>query len=206
MNTTIILVCYETQPLIRTAYESIRAIYPDIKVIVVDGSRHRSDCHYYTSTIKSKDTDVYQVHYNIGHGDGMNFAMKHVQTKYALLMDSDVIINRECIISMECIMNESWIDLYGCGLVISVNNKGINDPNGFAYLHPHFAMVNRDTYRKYDPAAHHGAPMIQPMRQIRDRKESHLLKYFPVSDYVTHKGRGTVNTVRRSQYTKGWVK
>ena len=206
MSATIVLVCYETQPLIRTAYESIRRIYPDIKVIVVDGSRHRSACHYYTSVIRSKDTEVYQVHYNIGHGEGMNFAMKHVQTKYAVLMDSDVTIQKECISAMIDIMDSSSVELYGIGQIVKIANNGINNASGFDYLHPHFAMISKDMYRKYPPAAHHGAPMILPMRQLRDRNEAYLLKSFPVSDYVLHKGRGTVSQVRRSQYTKGWVK
>ena len=33
-----------------------------------------------------------------------------------------------------------------------------------------------------------------------------LVKDFPVGDYVLHKGRGTVSTVRRTAYTRGWVK
>jgi glycosyltransferase involved in cell wall biosynthesis len=219
MHTTIIIICYETQPLIRTAYESIRNFYPDIKVIIVDGSKERSDCHHYTTGIRGTHTEVYQVHRNIGHGEGMHFAMKHVQTKYALLMDSDVVIKHGNIIeSMEDCLETFTVKksdvgafdfskrFYGCGQIITVNNGGSNSPDGFPYLHPHFALVDVEAYRAYPPAAHHGAPMILPMRELHSTGRSDLLKEFPVSEYISHKGRGTVRTVKRNEYTRNWVK
>jgi hypothetical protein len=202
-DTTIVMVCFETQQIVRTAYESIRKHYPQIKVIIVDGSKARNPCHTYTHNVRSENTAVFHVNFNIGHGEGMHFALKHIHTKYALLMDSDVEIIAPCIELMEAEMSEG---LYGVGQVVSVNHHGINKEDGFPYLHPHFALIDVSTYRKYPPSAHHGAPLILPMRKLHENGESNLVKDFPVGDYVLHKGRGTVSTVRRTAYTRGWVK
>lgn len=210
MNTTIVIVCFETQPIVRKAYESIREIYPDIPVIIVDGSKERNDCYTYTNQIRSETTRVFHVKRNIGHGEGMAFGIKHVMTKYILLMDSDVQIQRECIQPMEDVFNISksavGVDLYGVGQVVKVDNAGRNSESGLPYLHPHFALISKEVYLQFPPAAHHGAPMILPMRELHVQGRADLLRDFPVSEYVLHKGRGTVSTVRRTAYTRGWVK
>lgn len=206
-NITAIIVSYNTRDLLKACIESIRKFYPILKIIVIDGSPADSDCWQYCQTLLNNDmcATVKCLEYNCGHGPGMVKGIELCETDYFLLCDSDVEILRAW--TIQAMMEAARIDLgirnaykkleelpgeyfiYGVGDIQIVNESGSNSENGIYYLHPHFALINKNEYLKYDHIINHGAPMLKAMNSIQN-KNSFLAK-FDLSNFITHHERGT---------------
>ena len=180
MNTTAVVVNYNTPELLRAAISSIRKFYAQLPIIIVDGSE--------VCTIKelAQDPNILICHprYNIGHGLGLEMGIKNVTTKNILVFDSDIEMLKPCIELMEIALKE---DVYGVGLVVQVDETGHNVDKGIPYLHPHFALINK---RHHIAFVHSGAPALKAMRQLNNNKNLRLIN-MDVSRYVLHKERGT---------------
>ncbi len=86
-DVTAITVAYNTPTLIRKAITSMRWHYPDIAIIIVDGSPKDSECHHVVDELAKIFHGIKVVHanHNIGHGPGMDAAILLSKTKYVLL-------------------------------------------------------------------------------------------------------------------------
>lgn len=197
-NVTAIIVSYNTAQLLKECYESIRAFYPTMKCIIVDGSDRNDECYRYAKSIQQINDKTISVGRNIGHGNGMKLGIAEVRTDYFLLIDSDVTIDKSGVV--EAMLERFLVYTYGVGQVIKVNDKGMNDENGFNYLHPHFALIGTQEYFAFDPIINHGAPMLKAM--ISGAHE--LVDYFEVSKYITHHERGTRKLNPRAFQPKFW--
>lgn len=194
-DVSIIIVSYKTHALLKAAYESIRRFYPEIKVIIVDGSPIDTSCYKYAKSLRDANTKVYLLNKNIGHGPGMIMGIRHCTTKYFLLMDSDVEIQKPKVIERMKIHLELIEEcqpkyiIYGIGQVMTVNETGVNSKEGMEYLHPHFALIKKQTYHKFRPIINHGAPMLSAMKSLRETGGRPF--HFQVWKYIFHKERGT---------------
>lgn len=191
-DVTGVVVNYNTHKLLKIAIDSIRALHPHMKIIVIDGSDKRHPSFFYVHDVIAlmPNVKVFQFNHNIGHGKGLDYGIRHADTKFCMLFDSDVEMNQD---PLEQMVDRIKADnLYGIGQLVKINKHGVNDDNGFEYLHPHFCVVDRAKYIFYHPFIHHGAPFIKTMRMMYEKRLSKkLLRNFPVGDFVLHKERGT---------------
>lgn len=199
-NVTAIIVSYNTYDLLKNCYESIRKFYPCLKCVIVDGSDSNNMCNAYAKSRSQKINKTISVGRNVGHGNGMKLGIAEVRTDYFLLIDSDVTIDKAGVI--EAMLERFLVYTYGVGQVIKVNKEGLNDENGFNYLHPHFALIGTKEYFAFDPIINHGAPMLKAM--ISGAHE--LVDDFKVSDFITHHERGTRKLNPKTFNPKFWDK
>ncbi|MFA5418968.1 MAG: glycosyltransferase family 2 protein [Bacteroidales bacterium] len=188
--TTAITVCYNTPALIATAVQSIKMFYPDMKIIIIDGSPMFSECYQKVEELQQKYPKIVIRHMlrNIGHGAGLQIGVKETKSDNILFFDSDIKLKDGCIAEMRSLLTPGVL---GCGYVCRVNSDGYNTPGGMRYLHPYFALIKRSEYLKCSPARNHGAPLIDTMKSAKKNKMKVL--DFDLSKYVEHKWRGTRN-------------
>jgi hypothetical protein len=181
----VIVVCSNTQVLIKVAYDSIRKFHPDMRIIIIDGSDKTDPCYSYVSSLASDITTVGVCERNIGHGRGMVLGIGMVKTKFALIFDSDIEMIKSPVQGMLDMMEE---DTFGVGSLEIVGPDGYeyNVSNRVLavtptlYLHPYFQLINVANYRKFPPYVHHGAPCFKTMNEIKRRGLSEkILKQFP---------------------------
>lgn len=193
MNITAITVVYNTPRLAASAINSVKQFYPNMPIIVVNGS---TDKHDYSGN----NVVVYNLEKNIGHGKGIHFGLEKCKTRYALLFDSDTKMKSPCLDRMKKLIRGK----YGVGHVCKINDQGHNSEEGIKYLHPYFALINVVMYNSWHRSIHHGAPLIKAMKEIHEAGMSErLLVDFPVSYFVYHKGRGT-RMLRPKEFFKNW--
>lgn len=180
-----IVVCTNTIELIKRSYGSVRYFYPDMRIIIIDGSDKTDPCYEYVSSLASEITTVGVCEHNIGHGRGMVLGINMVKTKYALIFDSDIEMIAKPIEDMIAMMEE---DTFGVGHLEIVGPDGyeynvsnrVLSVTPTLYLHPYFQLINIANYYKYPPYVHHGAPCFKTMNEIKRRGLSEkILKQFP---------------------------
>lgn len=195
-------------------------------LLVIDNSDRGSACRKYIAHYASEITKVYQFDKNIGHGKGLDFAIKQATTEYVLIMDTDTVILKDPLPEM---LDMFDADTYGVGCVTEVGKDGY-DFGAFQhhkipipYLHPFFALIRVSEYLKYKPFAHHGAPWFRTAKEMFEKKESHKIKHFHglkafehvpgckytagVTEYVIHDFGGTRRKLRsmgRDEIEQGW--
>jgi len=185
----IISVNYNTPELIYRQYYSIRKyISSDIKIRIIDGSD--KNIHKFKDLIEQdKNFSVDFFGMNIHHGKGMDYGIKSSKYKYLLILDSDVyIIKNDLLTTM---LNEYSDGVYGVGNVSQINLDGINVDSGIDYLHPRCMLIKKQTYLKYKPFKNHGAPCIDTMFQL-NQKRIPLKHISTLNEYIFTEGRGTV--------------
>ncbi len=198
-----IVVNHNTPEFLKCAVESITSKYQSMRIIIIDGSKPKIPGYFMASKLAegNKNIECVQMNQNIGHGRGIDLGMGMVKTEFALLFDSDIVMRSPC---LEEMISTIGPNDYGCGQVIKTDTEGCNNSHGdIDYLHPHFAVIRRNVYFNYNKAIHHGAPLIKAMRNI---KGLGLLRDFPVKEYITHYGRGTVKLKPREFKASTWDK
>jgi glycosyltransferase involved in cell wall biosynthesis len=201
-----IMVSYNTRLLVEVAYQSIRKFYPDMPVIIVDGSDPDNSTAAYVKSLASPLTTVVSFGRNVFHGPGMNIGINYCQTPYALLVDTDAELLEPCVGDMLAMMEE---DTFGVGYVIPTAFSGFGtiysyppeptpqDGNWMPYLHPYFQLIDIRNYRKFPPYVHGGAPCTPTMLAIYRRGLAwKIIKQFKdmangTPKYVKHDGGGT---------------
>ena len=203
-NVTGVVVSYNTKELLERSLNSVRNFYPDLKIIVIDGSQPGNSCYDFVRKLGGGITPV-SVGYNIGHGKGMDMGIKLALTDFVLVFDSDIVLKGRPIEKMMRLLEE---DTFGVGEIQFVNKKGKNvkrSKKAIPYLHPYFQIINKSIYAKFPGYVHHGAPCILTMMEIKRRGMSEkILKDFPVSDFVRHQWEGT-RALDPVEFRSGWV-
>jgi glycosyltransferase involved in cell wall biosynthesis len=182
---TAILVSYNSEDLLANTLLSLRRHYPEVPLIIVDGSAPDNSCRKFLETMKdSFITKVFADH-NIGHGRGMCLGLERCFTPFALLLDSDVTVHEPILEGMLEMMEP---DTFGVGCLHNIGldghifgiHEGHRSQQPIPYLHPFFALINLENYRHYHPFVHHGAPCYKTMIDIYNRGLSKkILKQFP---------------------------
>ncbi len=198
---TAICVVHNTMDLFEQTYESFRKFHPEMPLIIVNNSDKDNECWQYveslgnkksierapdrTFNVKPSNVVVMTLDGNAGHGRGMDLAINLVSSKYALIMDSDIIFHNSPVEDMLKMMEK---DTYGVGWTYKmgvtgedygIQKKDVND-QPVKILHPYFQLLNVKNYKKYHPYVHHGQPVYLAMQDIADKGLSHeILKDFP---------------------------
>jgi len=132
--------------------------------------------------------------YNIGHGRGMHFALKRVQTRFALIFDSDIVFIKSPVEQMLAMMET---DTYGVGYTEKTAYDGFEygakpEHRGkpFMYmLHPFFQLIQVSQYFKFAPYCHHGAPCFKAALDIHKKGLTNkIIKVFPGLGHTAGKG------------------
>ena len=216
---TAVVVCSNTKLLMEMAYDTFRKFHPDMQMIIFDGSNSNDPCCSYVCSLASDITTVGVYGYNIGHGRGMDAAIRMVKTRFALIFDSDVVFHKSPVEKMLNLMEE---DTYGIGYLEKTGYDGFeygakphHKNEGFMYmLHPYFHLLNVRNYFKYHPYVHHGAPCFKAALDIHRRGlTGKIIKEFPglghssgkgwvwtgePREYIEHHPAGT-RTIRRNK-------
>lgn len=228
-DVTGIVVTHNTVDLFRRAYESVRKFHPTMQIIIIDGSDPQDPCRRYVESLADDYTTVGLCAYNIGHGRGMDNAIRICETKYALIFDSDIEMIRSPLDAMISMMEP---DTYGIGYLEKTAYDGYEwgakpSHKGQPFmmmLHPFFHLLQVSEYFKFAPYVHHGAPCYKAALDIHLKGlTSKIIKVLPglghtggkgwnwkaVEPYwVIHKTAGTRHErVRRGkgEIEQGWV-
>jgi glycosyltransferase involved in cell wall biosynthesis len=206
--TTAVIVGFNTQKLTDQAVRSLRTLYLELPMIVVDnGSQDGSIASLAKLAKECKITPLYNK-VNIGHGPALHQAILLADTPLILMFDSDCVANRAGFIEAMWAQLEAdelmyatgwkrWVDrISGVPLEWFVSTPP--DLTQFCpYVHPCCGLYKRSTYLKLPPAIHHGAPLLENMRAAVD--QGYRLGEFAFSEYVTHLVAGT-----RRRYSGRW--
>ena len=191
---TAAIVCSDSHYLVKEAVESFRFWHPEMKLIIIDGSSKDDPCYNYVRSLVSPVTDVRLCNYNIGHGRGMNLALSIVKTKYALIFDSDIVMDISPVGRMLSMFED---DTYGVGYLEKTGFDGFeygshthHKSEGFMkMLHPYFMLLQVSEYFKFAPFVHHGAPCYKAALDIHRRGlTSKIIKEFPGLGHSSGKG------------------
>jgi hypothetical protein len=224
-----VTVTHNTQELFQRAYESIRKFHPEMMIIIVDGSDSTDPCRKYIESLSSPYTMLMLCPTNIGHGRGMDLAIRQVKTKYALIFDSDIEMLKSPVDQMLAMMEA---DTYGVGYTEPTGEDGFEygahkhhrNETVTHYLHPYFMLIQVSEYFKFPPYVHHGAPCVHTMTAIkRAGLSDKILKEFPglghtasagwnwkgePREWIRHDTRGTRDVRTRRHLPEiegGWV-
>lgn len=225
-NVTAITVVCNTPELLEKMYGTFRSFFHDMPLIIIDNSDKNSDARRSIARFAYEPNIIYQFDKNIGHGKGLDFAIKHADSKYVLIMDTDTIILKNPLPEMFALMDDN---VYGVGCITQIGKDGY-DFGAFQhhkipipYLHPFFALINREQYFKYRPFAHHGAPWFRTAKEMYEKNESYKIKHFDglkafdhapdgkciaaQTEYVLHDFGGTrrkLKSMGRDEIQQGW--
>jgi glycosyltransferase involved in cell wall biosynthesis len=105
-NLTAVIKTFERPKELRRLVKSIRRFYPNIKIIVVDDSENPSNID---------GVETIAMPFDSGVSAGRQEALKHVRTKYLLLLDDDYVFYRKTILesSLEQMEKNTKIDILG---------------------------------------------------------------------------------------------
>lgn len=191
-----ILICQrKTFEITRLCIESILRFYPDINILVVDGDSQDESTLYLR--YKALTTPNLELHERIGlrhsHGETMDDALKNrIKTPYALLMDSDTIVNRGNWIEDLVMQFKENPKLYATGSLMLVTRKnfGVGAPHDeddiLRYAHPSCSMFHVNTYKELKtPFNDNGSPLAHNM--IEAQEKGLEIGAYPIDKYVSHR-------------------
>ena len=191
---TAVVICSNTKVLVEKAITSFRKFHPDMRLIILDGSDSNDPCCSYVCSLASEITTVGVYGYNIGHGRGMDAAIRMVKTKFALIFDSDVVFHKSPVEKMLNLMEE---ETYGIGYLEKTGYDGFeygakphHRNEEFMYmLHPYFHLLSVVNYFKFHPYVHHGAPCFKAALDIHKKGlTGKVIKEFPGLGHSSGKG------------------
>ena len=189
-----ITVVHNTRSLLEDAINSVRKCHPDMPLIIVDGSDENDPCRAYARSLASKLTTVFTAQGNIGHGRGMDFAIRKCKTRFALIFDSDIVMVKSPVEQMLAMMEP---DTYGVGYLEKTGLDGFEygahsyhkDQTYMLMLHPFFHLLRISEYYKYHVYVHHGAPCYLAALDIHNKGlDTKIIKQFPGLGHTAGKG------------------
>jgi hypothetical protein len=165
-----------------------------MKLIIIDGSDQNDPCRNYVKSLASEKTIVALCNYNIGHGRGMDAAIRMCKTQFALIFDSDTEFVKSPVEEMLNMMEE---DTLGVGYMEKTAFDGYeygakpqHKNQGYMYMmHPFFHLLQVPEYFKYHPYVHHGAPCYKTALDVHNRGlTDKVYKRFPGLGHTAGKG------------------
>lgn len=197
MDVCVLITQRKTFDLIRLCVESLLRYYPDIPILAVDGESDDESLlylKYKQATVPNfklweRRGQVRGLH--TSHGESLHEAIRdHITTKYVLMLDSDVIIERGGFIQ-DMITQLQWNrNIYATGtrMEVSDSNDAVGDPKDesdiLPYAHPSLSLYDRDMYLSLPEARDHGSPLFANMQEAK--KRGYTIGYYPVDKYASH--------------------
>jgi glycosyltransferase involved in cell wall biosynthesis len=207
-----VVVSYNRMDLLERSYNSVKKFYPDLDIIIVDGSPLESECRKF---IDNLDAQKVFVDFNISHGRGLHLGITISRTNLVLCFDNDIEVLKPPIEEMLKLMdNKTW----GVGQIVElpqstwnvelktkkVDPEDIYSPKDVQYMHPFFHIVNRHVYRQYLPYVHSAAPGQVTFLDIASKNDEKILKDFPLHEYVIHH-QGSTSKDSKPSHLNNWV-
>lgn len=193
LDITVLICQRKTKDLTSLCLESLLRFYPDIQILIVDGNSEDDSTSYLKQkAIKNPNITVWERTGINSHGMTMDDAiLKHIKTKYVLLCDSDIIVERGGLIEDMLIEFKKDSNLYAIGSVMLVTRKNYacgppqSTDDILRYAHPSFSIYDTEVYKKLNaPFTDHGAPCVYNMMEAEKRNLT--IAYYPVDKYVSH--------------------
>jgi len=199
---TTIIVNYKTATLTKACYNTFRAAYSTLPIILIDNFSRDDSTKYIKSIGKSDPLTTSIFHStNLGHGPAMNVAIKSIRTPFVFTLDSDCEILKGGVIEAMMQKMDTNANLYAIGWLRWVDKRtGVpyswhtkpkppKTPYFNAYIHPYAAIYRLSMYRQLRPFFDHGAPCLHNMIDAVDRRFD--LESFKLEPYVKHHIAGT---------------
>ncbi len=191
---TALIVNYQTPHLTRMAVWSLRSLYPELSIVLIDNN---SSPDIYTSLQQTADeaggVNLILNDRNVHHGPAMHQGIGLCNTDWVLLFDSDCIAYRTGFI--EKMFNIAQDGAYMTGHLQHIDEHGYNandrTKNPVPYIHPRCALLNVSLYHTLPPFEKHGAPCMTNQRAAL--KKQYRLEHFPADLYIYHFARGTID-------------
>lgn len=189
-----ITVTHNTKSLIQRAYESVRKFHPEMPVIIIDGSDPGDPCREYVRSLASPYTIVGLCDFNIGHGRGMDSAIRMCKTDFALIFDSDIEMLKS---PLELMLSMVEPDTYSVGYLEKTGLDGYEygakphhkNQDFMWMMHPFFHLLQVKEYFNYHPYTQHGAPCYKTALDIHRRGlTDKIFKILPGLGHTAGKG------------------
>lgn len=201
LDLTVLITHHKTKRLTQLALESLLRFYPDIPILVTDNdSQDDSTLYLDWKAIVCPNVRVWHRTGLNSHGVAMDEAIhQHITTRYVMLMDTDVIIERGGFIE-PMLAEFSNKNLYAIGTYMSVSfeNDGCGGPHNendvLHYAHPSLSIYDRERYLTLPPFANHGAPCCYNNKGAQMR--GLYVKSWPIDLYVSHMSGASWTTPR----------
>jgi hypothetical protein len=182
--------------------ESLLRFYPDISVLVVNGSPDEFDLTTYLEFMSLVYPNVRV--WNRGglnsHGDMMNDAIKEkITDEYILLLDNDSITIRGGYIEpMIEQLQEGYTLGTGALMLVTRSNEACGAPKDesdiLRYIHPSCGLIRRSIYIQLEPFKNHGAPCVFTM--LDAERKGIKVKAYPIDKHTCHlSGANWCNTI-----------
>lgn len=193
-NEVTVLICQGNErTLTQLCLESLLRFYPDVKVVVINGSPDDFDSTMYLlfTALKHKNVEVFDWNKENSHGDMMHYGITEcVHTPYVLLMDNDTIVERWGFMEGMLRQFDKNVDLFATGtlMLVSRSNQSCGLPEDemdmLLHAHPSCSMLHKGYYNLCRPARNHGAPLCDTMEDAEIK--GFAVESFPVHKYVSH--------------------
>jgi len=163
-------------------------------MIIIDGSSEYDPCRQYVKSLSSTITTIGLSHYNIGHGRGMDTAIRMCKTRLALIFDTDIVMVKSPVQAMLEMIED---DTYAVGYMEKTGFDGFeygalphHKSQGFMWMmHPFFHLLQIKNYYKFHHYVHHGAPCFKAALDIhRKGLTEKICKRFPGLGHTGGKG------------------
>ena len=207
-NITVLIPQRNNYDATRLCVESLLRFYPDITILLFDGeSRDDSLAYMKWKAVSAPNISIIEMKGiirgdNTPHGVMLDIAIKrYIHTKYVLIVDNDIIIERSGVIE-DMLTQIKSDNLYAIGTLMLVTESGEgcgspkNESDILRYAHPSFSLYNADVYKtmlEY-PMYEHGAPCWLNMKGAKIL--GYKVGYFPVDKYVSHLSGGSWTSQR----------
>ena len=199
-----VIINFRTPDLLQRIIQSTRQYYPTLPLLLIDnGSDDESEEIINRLQHQSPaNTDVIIHARNMHHGPAMDHALRILNCKYVLFMDSDCEMVKGGFLESMVDRLERDPIAYAAGKRIFMNKRGFDvesADHSYPYIRPICMLIKRELYISLPPFQRHGAPCLENMIAAVDRGLA--LIDFPVLEYISHAGRGTAS---RYGYNLGW--
>lgn len=196
LDVTVICCQRQTKVAIQLMLESLLRFYPDIPIIISDDDSKDDSAQYLQyKELVTPNLFVWMRGEGKFHGHGMQLdemLKQFVKTKYCLLLDSDIIVERGGFLEWMIPIMEGDDNLYAIGTMhyaSYINNGGepFSPEDAIPYPHPQCSLIRADKYLKMDnPFIVDGAPLILNMKEAFDKKMG--VAYYPTDKFISHRG------------------
>lgn len=200
-NLTGLVVSYN-QGCVRTAVESIRRFYPELPLIVVDGSSEKRVRKFFDNL---DNCHRIYVDFNISHGRGLHLGITIAPTDYVLCFDTDIEMFEPCVEKMLELFEE---DTLMVGKTVKIKQHiyaiRLKTEESVLYMYPHFHIVRRHNYRRYYPYLHSASPGQILFPYLTNENLTHVLKEFDVGECVVH-NKGITSDDSPKSHLDNWI-
>ena len=134
-NLTVVIVTYKTSE--KIIFDCLKSIDSNVKILLVENSNYFQ--HEKSILSNFSNVEIFCTGSNLGYGKGNNYGLKLVKSDNALILNPDVICDKDFFSNITEVINEANdFSIIGCQYL----NDQIFMPAGF------FDKKQNDTFRK----------------------------------------------------------